>query len=401
MPKTYRFAWLLVLWAANAADPVRAAAVPKAEKAAVELRGHGGRGIAFSGNGARAVTWDDHSAQVWVVATGQPLGPAVTQGRELTAASLDAEGERLLTKASVSATVWDVATGKSLQSFWHGAEVASATFDSKGGRVLTAGGGNVRVWDAKTGERVWIAQHAKHLHSAAFAANDARVLGFVYEGDGANAGDGGKAWAVSAQALVWDAGSGWLLEDYDVDLWPDEFSPDVPVHPAAISPDGTRVARRVRLSLEIWTSAGRHRIERHTCCNDQWAHKYPIIGGSPTWFAYRPDGKALLTMGVSATAILWDADLNEPTVLEALGEDPWESATFVAGGTRLMVSGRRAGVVVMDLSSEQVLFRSPKPSKEDAKTTRAAVSADGRYVAMTSQSGGVTFVWEVPPAAKK
>lgn len=400
MGNVHLLAALFPLIAVGTPVPARAAVEPIVEGRAIELRGHGGHGIAFGGNGAKVVTWDDRSAQVWGTATGQPSGPAVKSDSALTVASLDAGGERLLTGDRFSAALAEVATGKRLQSFWNGTQVTSAAFDSKGTRVLTAGGGNVRVWDAKTGERLWIAQHAGRLHGAAFAARDARVLGFVYEGNGPIAGHDGTSWSASGQALVWDADNGRLLEDRDLDLAPDRFSEDATVHPAAISPDGTAVASRVAFGLEVWDAAKRHRAERHTDCNEQWAHKYPIIGGRPTWFAYRPDGKALLTMGMSANPILWDADLREPTVLEALDQDPWESAEFVAGGTRLMVSGRRAGVAVMDLSSKKIIFRSPKPSREEAKTTRTAVSADGRYVAMTSQSRGVTFVWEVPPANK-
>src|SRR5687768_12359408 len=144
--------WTLLLLAGNATDRLQATTKPQAEGPLARLRGPGGRGVVFSGDGARVVTWDARSAQVWVVATAQPFGPPVRRDSELTGVNLNSDGGKLLTASGPAASVWDAASGKRLQSLWHDAPISSATFDSKGARVLTAGGGKVRLWDAKTGD---------------------------------------------------------------------------------------------------------------------------------------------------------------------------------------------------------------------------------------------------------
>jgi WD40 repeat protein len=138
--------------------------------------------------------------------------------------------------------------------------------------------------------------------------------------------------------------------------------------------------------------------ERHTDCNE--AHKYPLIGGRPTWFAFRPDGKGLVTLSGGGDVVLWDVGLEKPNVLHQLKGEDWERAAFFNDGTQLVVVGRTAGVAVLDMPSEKVVFRLPRPKGDDA-AWRAAVSPDGSYLATAGQGSGETLIWRLPREQRK
>src|SRR5687767_10209689 len=109
---------LLLCLASVPAAAADDAPTPVPERPAATLHGHGGRGVAFSGDGARLVTHDGRAARVWDVATGRPVGPPAEHDLNVVAAALNADGTRLLTAWGSSAHLHDVATGAVLHKWW-------------------------------------------------------------------------------------------------------------------------------------------------------------------------------------------------------------------------------------------------------------------------------------------
>ena len=98
------------------------------------------RSVAFSPDGRLAVTAsDDTTAQLWSVATGQPLGPALRHSAPVLAAVLSPDGHTVLTgSADKTARLWSTATGQPLgPPLQHQGAVHAVAFAPSGKLVLT------------------------------------------------------------------------------------------------------------------------------------------------------------------------------------------------------------------------------------------------------------------------
>lgn len=373
------------------------------EQPIARLPGHGGHHIAFSRDGKTVVTGDDRFARAWSLENARPLGPPVTQGGELVFAGVDPTGKRLLTASGQEACLWDVGTGDRVRVFRHGAEIQSVGLDAPGVKLLTAGGGVVRVWDVSTGERDLNLEYPRRLYSAEFAAGDSRILAIVYwavEDYVRTRPRAKRRFVASAgQALVWDVSDGCMVGEFPTNVGPAEFSDVHGFHPAALSPDGGTLALRQVDGLRVVNPATNEDLaDVHTECNEPWLHDYPVVGGRPTWFAFRPDGLRFLTTGASADVVLWDRHAKELKVLPLNKGESWQRAAFAAEGRRLLLTGAAAGAAVLDMPSGDVLIR--VPAADWAKLC-AAVSADGRYVAAPAVTVEETAIWRVPSTDNK
>ncbi|HEX8199938.1 MAG TPA: AAA-like domain-containing protein, partial [Isosphaeraceae bacterium] len=123
-------------------------------RAMVEHR-DGVNAVAFSPDGTRVLTGcEDSTAQLWDVATGQPLGKPQTHKSPVTVVAFSPDGMLMLTGSEDStARLWDTATGQPLgEPLIHGGAVWSATFSPDGSRVLTGSDdATARLWDVATG----------------------------------------------------------------------------------------------------------------------------------------------------------------------------------------------------------------------------------------------------------
>ena len=141
---------------------------------------------AFSPDGARMVTASrDHTARVWEVATGRPLGIPLEHQDRVWSAAFSPDGARVVTASDDhTARVWEVATSRQLSApFVHQAPVRSATFSPDGARVVTASEDHTaRVWEVVTGRPLDAPlEHQDKVWSAAFSPDGARVVTASYD----------------------------------------------------------------------------------------------------------------------------------------------------------------------------------------------------------------------------
>src|SRR5213078_3673134 len=96
-------------------------------------------------------------AQVWKVASGEPVGRPLPHRDGVRWASFSPDGRRLVTACEdFTAIVWDVATGRPLKpDLLHGDQVRTANFSSDNRWVVTASADKTaQVWNAETGDRL-------------------------------------------------------------------------------------------------------------------------------------------------------------------------------------------------------------------------------------------------------
>jgi WD40 repeat protein len=277
---------------------------------------------AFSPDGARVIAVSAHN-EVRLVdpASGRSVAPLLEQVARVTRVVPSPDGARMLTIDFRSAQLWNARSGAAVgQALAHAAEIYDAVFSSDSALVVTASeDGTAQIWDAATGAprgprllqedgiravavspkgdlvatagrdstaRLWTLPsgsprgapwpHPREVSSVAFAPDGKRVVTGCYDG----------------KARVFDVATGALA------LSPLEL-PEVTIGPmfAAYSPDGGRLllAARERVAIVDATSG---------------ALLTPILGAaSNIWgAAFSPDGeRVLVPEAVTGVVRLWDA----------------------------------------------------------------------------------------------
>jgi hypothetical protein len=173
------------------------------------------RGVAFASNPAGApllLARGRQRALAYDVATGRPLGPAVTHAGISAAGFVPAQALLLTASADGSVRFWDVASGQeSLPSLRVGAPVVRLAVVSRGRHLLTAdANGTVRVWDLAARRALPTAiEHAEVAANSDSFAVDARGEHLLLTGDTGPhvvrlpAPDTGELRVVRPYAQVW------------------------------------------------------------------------------------------------------------------------------------------------------------------------------------------------------
>jgi WD40 repeat protein len=249
--------------------------LPHGSKAGVTVMG-----VAFSRDSQYVEAWGGSlvggrsEARVWVVETGQQVGPPLARPRSITTAEISPDKRRVLTAGESGVLVWDLEKGETLfelpgknqGGYWaayspdgtrivtsnvdgtarawdaatgeprsppltHGGVIYRVAFSPDGGRVLTAGEDQlVRIWDAATGRRLTPPlQHRSRVVDAAFSADGRFIITGCQEG-----------------GRVWDAATGRLLT---VPLAPRRVSAWGRV---ALTPDNRRLVTLDYNYVHVW-----------------------------------------------------------------------------------------------------------------------------------------------------
>jgi WD40 repeat protein len=184
---------------------------------------HSGRSLAFSPDGRKIVSDEDHAARIYETATGKAIGATLTHDSRIQKAVFDSTGSKIVTASyDHTAQIWDAATGNPLgPRLQHGAFVTYAAFSPDGCRIVTACyDKTIRVWDAGTSQLVCEPIRAEvATHYVSFSPDGLRILGSHNDGS----------------FRVWDAATGTPLGTPIKHVSRGEER-------ATFSPDGTKIA---------------------------------------------------------------------------------------------------------------------------------------------------------------
>jgi WD40 repeat protein len=244
----------------------------------------------FSPDGKTAWTIDGAgSAQLWDPTTGKPVGEVRLQSTRRMLYSFESkdalafspDGKKLLMLEELNAVrMWDAATGASLGLLKHKAFISAFVFSPDGARVLTGNEDNTaQLWSVGTGEPLGPPlPHRGEVRALAFSPDGTKVL----------TGSVGSA-------RLWDVATGRA------------FGPSVvqqgEFNAVAFSPDGKIFATvcdldpagETRGEARLWATA------TSTPLGPPLRHRKEIR----TALAFSPDGKAILTGSYDETARLW------------------------------------------------------------------------------------------------
>jgi RNA polymerase sigma factor (sigma-70 family) len=259
-------------------------------KVLATLKGHEGvvGHVVFSPDGKWVATagYDDRTARIWDVATGQELQKLVHNERVYQVAFAP-DGKTLIVgggfhedggQSRPELRFWDPATGKERDRLTQGPKLGIQSFViSSDGKLLITGTGNtftIWEWDGKG--------QLKERHSA-----QAEVSGFVY-GMALSPDDRTLAITWDAKVHLYDVATGKLrttLEKSHVGCWgPLSYSPDGKTVAASIimqEPEGNWVVQR-RTLLRSWdATTGKVR-------------ETSLVPGAIESMTFSPDGKALV-----------------------------------------------------------------------------------------------------------
>ncbi|MDG3003651.1 WD40 repeat domain-containing protein [Paludisphaera mucosa] len=251
------------------------------------------RALAFSPDGHLLATGDDQGAvRLWNAATGQAVGPLMTQppvveqrnaGPSLRAQPIERirfspDGRTLLIAGGGLggvygfARLWDTATGQPLGPESEVSGVVRAARFSPDGKSFATGAFQLTLWDATTSRKIWTAPSTSSIRQLAFTADGRKVLASHDEENAARLYDARTGEPVTP-----------LLRHHDV------------VVSSALSPDGRLVV----------TSSMDHTVRL-------WDASLGLPVG-PAWptssggsVSFTPDGRGVLMIGDANGLVRWE-----------------------------------------------------------------------------------------------
>jgi WD40 repeat protein len=332
--------------------------------------------VAFSSDGQRLATaCEDRKVRVWDAVTGAFTGPSADYGDSVYCAEFSPDGQRIAysggtfqwaNSQDASVRIWDLASGAIRRLAGHTHDACWTAWSPKGDLLASAGwDGQVKLWDPVSG---------RELPPLELAETRGPVLSLAFSPDGSLlAAVGASLPSVVPRAQVFDVRTRRLVRQFaghSMALPGVSFSPDGEFL-ATASMDGTAKVWPVA-PLPAFLS-----LEGH----DQtvWA------------VAFSPDGKRVATGSFDQTAKIWDADTGALLQNIRVGF-PAVSLTFSHDGQRLATVGpdNSACVWQVELTQEPDRGRSPSAARATAKQT--AETPDVWLVAETAATGGAVAV---------
>ena len=188
--------------------------------------------------GSHASDWEDTTARLWSVATGELVREFSGHHRPVFCVAFSPDAKRIATGSEdASIAIWDVATGTSLAAWkGHDATVTSVAFSANG--VLVASGSEhdgVGVWDTETG---------KSLQSFKWSWTRGEPVvwsvAFTPPGDVVIA-------ATNYAMRFWDVEVGVCLHVFDIRTW---------ARTIELAPDGTGIIIPGGRAIQLWAPLG-------------------------------------------------------------------------------------------------------------------------------------------------
>ena len=304
--------------------------------------------VNFSPNGARLVATDSHTARIWEVETGLPVGEPLRHTGDVFEASFSSDGSRIVTAShDHTARIWDAETGRPMSApLQHGAEVSSANFSMDGTRIVTASMDHTaRIWDASRGQPLGEPlRHADWVVSARFSADSEKIV-----------------TVSNRTAQIWDTKTGQPFGK------PMQAAGDV--HDAIFNADSSRVLTVGSGEAQIWNATSGEPVGE------------PLKGMAQD-AGFSADGTRVLAASTAHKVMLWDATTGQslreppPGTVQAAGfsNDGALILTNSVGREEARIWDATTGTPVTEMlpSSAQIISGS-----FNRDGTRAATTADG------------------------
>ncbi|MDP8957524.1 MAG: hypothetical protein M3N24_11345 [Actinomycetota bacterium] len=327
----------------------RARFSPRRERVAVE--GPNGEVRIFDGRTGRVITnLVGHTARLWSLKWSSNSKLLLTSSEDNTA------------------RIWDGSSGRLLRVLEHDAIVRDATFSPDSKRVITGDlRGGAALWDTATGTKLFdLAGHAARINKVRFSPNGRLALTASFDGT----------------AGLWDVTSGErlaLLTGTTQAIVTAEFTDDAHVITAG---DDARLWEVPQGAVSAIA-----------------AHEAPLFD-----MAFSPDGRRLATGGQrDGLARIWDVDRGEQLAEMRHDPDAFVSIDVSSDGRSLLTSDYYALATqasnpdpprLWDLRTARRIREFPVLAGDPlgvcgawCPATRAALSPDGRMVAISSYDG--------------
>lgn len=304
-------------------------------------------------------------AQIFDVATGQPVGRPFRHVDAVEDANFSPDGQLIVTASDDhTAVIWNVTTGEPMApALKHGGKVRRAVFSRDGLRVLTASEDHTaQLWDTRTGQPAGpTLHHAKGVLYAAFSPEGSRIVTVSRD----------------QTACLWDATTGQLL------CLPLRHVSDVRY--AEFSPDGRWLVTAGSESVvRVWDA---FRGILRACLREN--NNVPFA-------TFSPEGRRLLTVSRDRLARLWDLLPLSPGARCLQHEARVNSIQFNHSGTQVVTASDDSAGRVWDAATGTPItpaLREPG-DKGPSSFFRAVFSPDGQRVLTTSMHSAFASVYD-------
>ncbi len=302
------------------------------------------RGAAIDKDCGRMVlNGEDHSAEIWSLATGRRI--AVMSGHEgmIRAAAFSPDGLTLITASEdASVRLWDARTGRVRAVLeGHNQEVESADFSSDGHRAVTASADKtLRIWNvAQANGSGTLSGHASTVTRAMFSPEGQHVLSTSSDGF----------------AIVWNASTGQQIRRL--------HRAGTAIMTADFSADGRRIVTTTQDSqVQVWNAD-----------SGQQLFELADAEGATRRVVLSPDGQWLLSTSWDGNTWLWNATTGDLIAQMNGPDERVESAAFATGG-------RNAIALTMDgrLIDWPLFLSPPEAMRHALRLAGDCLSADER-----------------------
>ncbi|MCC7205916.1 MAG: hypothetical protein IT323_01330, partial [Anaerolineae bacterium] len=341
-------------------------------RAALRPQGNEIRAVAFSADGARALSGGcaralgsaclESELLEWRLDGSAETRYAGEHSGWVTGVAFSPDGRLVLSgDANGLAVLWDAATQRPRYRLeGHRGAISQALFSPDGLKALTAAAdGSLTVWDVRTGQ----ALHRLEWHNAP-------VTACAFSPDGQIIASGAQDGLI----LVWDVNTGGVINR-------------LRGHAAAITGLAFRSpgnAQRTLLSSSLDGS-----IREWDTGQEVQLHQGALIL-SPLGLAVLP-GQSDILFYTRFWVGLYDPDR---TVMKRLAYSPWGAVSAVAvspDGRRLLIGHSGGALTLENLAVTDLV----QHYQADAPVIWTDLSPDGRFLLAGSMSGGAAIVWDL------